>query len=270
MRQFSLLLLLLCALTVSAQSAAPKSRFTARDVSQNKFIRHAACHGWHFRAEAGYIIGGTAPLPIPAEIRHIDSYQSGAHFGLAVKAGKTFADSRWGLLTGLRFATQGMRTEATVKTYHMEMTGDDGAEMVGVWTGPVKTRVRQHTLTLPLLATYNIGRCWQVSAGPYVQWAFDSRFDGEVYSTDERPGYFRHHDPTGERAEVTHATYDFRDDLRHFGLGVQVGADCALTQHMTLGAALNWGLTEAFHSDFTAISFAMHPIYADFHVGYLF
>ena len=50
---------------------------------------------------------------------------------------KTF--DKWGISTGIRLETKGMKTDATVKNYHMKMIANDGGEMEGQWTGGVTT-----------------------------------------------------------------------------------------------------------------------------------
>mgnify|MGYP001718781183 FL=1 len=42
--------------------------------NQNQTLINAALHGWEYEIRAGVSIGGTSPLPLPVEIRSIDSY----------------------------------------------------------------------------------------------------------------------------------------------------------------------------------------------------
>lgn len=44
-------------------------------VDRNKTLIRSALHGLEYEIKAGFSIGGTAPLPLPAEIRSIDSYK---------------------------------------------------------------------------------------------------------------------------------------------------------------------------------------------------
>lgn len=41
---------------------------------RNKSLINSYLHGWEYAIKAGFNIGGTAPLPLPEEIREIDSY----------------------------------------------------------------------------------------------------------------------------------------------------------------------------------------------------
>lgn len=41
---------------------------------RNKALIYSYLHGWEYSIKAGLSIGGTSPLPLPKEIRSIDSY----------------------------------------------------------------------------------------------------------------------------------------------------------------------------------------------------
>lgn len=221
---------------------------------------------WFFTAGAGFQIGGSSPIPMPRPIRKVESFNPLLCLSLEVQARKLIGNSaHWTAIIGLRFEQKGMRTKASVKGYHMEMTADDGGYMEGVWTGHVKTHVRNSYLTIPLLANYQISDRWSVHAGPYVSLLLDGNFNGEAYD-----GYLRHHDPTGEKAYVTHATYDFGDDLRRWIWGVQMGTAYHFKPHLEATAQLTWGVNNIFKKDFNSISFALYPIYARIGLNYFF
>ena len=42
--------------------------------NRTKTLINAALHGWEYEVRAGFSIGGTSPIPLPAEIRSINSY----------------------------------------------------------------------------------------------------------------------------------------------------------------------------------------------------
>lgn len=243
--------------------AATAQRNEAADTDNN--LLRAALKGWHVKLSAGFNIGGTAPLPLPREIRGIEGYNPLLNIAIEGSVQKRFERSRWGMALGLRLENKGMKTDATVKNYHMEMTADDGGYMEGAWTGNVKTKVRNTYLTIPILATYAIGNRWTVSAGPYVAYMFEGEFSGEAYD-----GYLRDQDPTGTKADVSHASYDFSKDLRRFQWGLQVGGEFKAYKHLSANVGLQWGMNGIFPSDFTAVTFAMYPIYANIGFSYLF
>ena len=219
-----------------------------------------------FTAGAGFQIGGTAPLPMPRSIRKIESFNPLLCLSLDLQARK-FIDNaaRWSVSLGLRFEQKGMKTDASVKGYHMEMTADDGGYMEGDWTGRVKTHVRNSYLTMPILVHYRISDRWSVHTGPYVSLLLDGDFDGEAYD-----GYLRHNDPTGEKAYVTHATYNFGNNLRRWNWGVQVGTSCFVLPYLEATAQLSWGVNNVFKKDFNSISFPLYPIYARIGLNFIF
>ncbi|MCD8092278.1 MAG: PorT family protein [Bacteroides sp.] len=237
--------------------------------SQNRTLMNAALHGWEYEIRAGISIGGTAPLPLPEEIRSIDAYNPILALiieGNAIKwLGK---EKKWGVITGLRMETKNMITKATVKNYGMEIIGNDGSRLKGNWTGGVKTKVRNSYLTVPVLAAYKLSPRWRAKLGAYVSYMMDGEFSGHVYE-----GYLREGDPTGEKVNFTDgaiATYDFTGDLRKFAWGLQAGADWRAFKHLNVFADLTWGMNDIFKKDFNTITFAMYPIYLNVGFGYAF
>lgn len=71
-----------------------------------------------------------------------------------------------------------MTTEATVKNYNMEILGQGGERISGVWTGGVKTKVHTSGLTIPLMATYKLSNRWNIKAGPYFSYLLSREFWG--------------------------------------------------------------------------------------------
>lgn len=244
--------------TTVAQAVSAQPADERRDFLASLFA------DWRYQVGGGVAVGGTAPLPMPRSIRRIEAFNPLLNLYVEGLASRPVV-GRWGIAAGLRLERKGMKTKAQVKNYRMEMTADDGAFMEGAWTGHVETRVRSVYLTLPLLATCSLGRRWQVSAGPYLSLCVRGNFGGAAYD-----GYIRHYDPTGEKAYVTHATYDFGDDVRRWAWGVQAGAAYRCTERISAQAALDWGLTSVFHSGFTAVTFPLRPIYGRVGAAYLF
>lgn len=253
----AVLICLLCTTTISAQ----KSRTQA--------IIKSALHGWEYELRAGLGIGGSAPLPLPAEIRSIDSYNPTLAIMLEGNATKWFGEKRkWGLIAGVRIENKNMTTKATTKNYSMEIIGDDGNRLKGNWTGGVQTKVRNAYVTVPVLAAYKVSKRWNLKAGAYVSYLMDGEFSGQVYE-----GYLREGDPTGDKINFYNgavATYDFSNDLRNFAWGVQAGADWKAFKHLKVFADLTWGLNDIFQKDFETVTFAMYPIYLNIGFGYAF
>ena len=66
---------------------------------------------------------------------------------------------------GLHFENKGMKTDATVKNYHMKITRGN-EELEGMFTGSVVTKVDQSLATIPVQATYDISKKVRVKLGP--------------------------------------------------------------------------------------------------------
>lgn len=223
--------------------------------------------GLDLDVRAGLNIGGTTPLPFPAEIREIKSYNPLLLPSLEAGAMYSLTD-RWGVRTALRVEMKGMKTSAIVKNYKMTITGDDGNSLSGYWTGADDTRHRNTLLTIPLTASYKLSEKFRIFAGPYVSFLLVSKFDGQVYD-----GYLRKDTPTGDKiAYYDGATsdYDFSDNQRKVQMGVSVSADYSIGKNYLLALSLNWGLNNTFESSFHTISFKMYPIYGCLAFGYRF
>lgn len=237
---------------------------TTRDTDEN--LLRAALKGWHVKLSAGFNVGGTSPLPLPREIRAIEGYKPGINIALEGSVHKRIGSSPWGVQTGIRLESKAMTSDARVKNYHMEAVNADGTGKVnGAWTGYVKTKVDNEYLTIPILATYALSPRWTISAGPYFSYRTTGEFSGEAYD-----GYIRNLDPTGEKAEVESATYDFSSSLRRFHWGVQAGGEFKAYKHLAVTANLQWGLNGIFPARFESVTFDLYPIYATVGFSYLF
>ena len=255
-------------ITVVAVSLACTTSVFAQKNNTQAIIR-AALHGWEYELKAGLSIGGSAPIPLPAEIRSIDSYNPTLAIMLEGNATKWFGNEhKWGLTTGVRVENKNMTTKATTKNYKMEIIGDDGNRLKGNWTGGVKTKVRNAYITVPVLAAVKLSPRWNFKFGPYISYLMDGEFSGEVYE-----GYLREGNPTGDKINFYNgaiATYDFSNDLRKFQWGVQAGADWKAFKHLKVFADVTWGLNDIFQKDFETVTFSMFPIYLNLGFGYAF
>lgn len=232
-------------------------------------IISAALRGWEYSLKAGFGIGGTAPLPIPGEIRKIDSYRPGLNIAIEGTATRWIDPAkRWGVSVGVRLEQKSMETEATTKNYSMKILNANGGELAGLWTGGVHTRVENSYLTIPLLMNYKVSSRWKLVAGPYFSYLLEGTFDGDVYE-----GHLRTPDATGSKVVFegdSRATYDFSENLRHFQWGVQLGGEWRAFKHLSVHADLTWGLNNIFEKDFDTVTFNMYPIYLNLGFGYAF
>ena len=116
-------LIAILASVIALPAAAQEKEYAA----DNKNIINSALMGWQIRLSAGYNIGGTAPLPLPREIRTIEGYNPELNFAIEGNAEKMFGQGNWGIRCGIRFETKGMTTKAGTKNYHMEAWNTDGS-----------------------------------------------------------------------------------------------------------------------------------------------
>ncbi|MBS1320163.1 MAG: PorT family protein [Parabacteroides sp.] len=243
------------------------SLFAQKD--RNAGIINSYLIGLEYEVKAGFSIGGTSPLPLPKEIRSIDSYNPTLQIAIEGNVTKWLNTARtWGIMLALRLETKGMKTDARVKNYSMEIIGDGGERMKGFWTGQVKTKVNNSYLTVPVLAAWRVSPRWKLNAGPYVSYRMEGDFTGDVYD-----GYLRELDPTGNKVvfeDGKSAPYDFSKDLRRFAWGLQLGGEWKAFKHLNVYADLTWGMNDIFKKDFNTITFAMYPIYLNMGFGYAF
>lgn len=222
-----------------------------------------------FIVRGGYTLGGTAPIPVPAEIRGINEFSPKGGANIGFDAYHLF-NQRWGIGAGWHFFYEGFHTSANVKNYQMSITMD-GNSMSGYFTGCDVTNTTLFGMSFPLVATYNISPRWSVSAGPYLSTYFKTTFEGEVYDNKDGVGYLRVDTPTGEKINMDRsnsATYDFAENMRRWGAGVELCVDWKVMRHMNVFANLDWGLANAFDPNFKAVAFKMFPIYATLGVAY--
>lgn len=235
----------------------------------NRGIIWSSLRGLEYSVKAGFNIGGTTPIPLPREIRSIDSYRPTLSISIEGDVKKWFGERKiWGMMLGFRLEDKGMKTEATVKNYSMEIRGSGGERLRGNWTGGVQTTVDNSYFTIPVMAIYRLNNRMIFSAGPYVSFVTGRGFSGTVYD-----GYLREINPTGTKVEFTgdnQASYDFSDEIRRFQWGARIGAEWRAFKHLIVCADLAWGFNDIFQKDFDTITFGMYPIYLNFGFGYAF
>ena len=249
--------MLLWALSVSAEK---------RDDS-DILVRHTS-KGLEYRIKAGFGIGGTSPIPLPAEIRKIEGYRPGMQIAIEGNVIKWFYQHKWGALLGVRLENKGMKTDARVKNYYIVMESNDGEKIghiEGNWTGYVKTNVKNSYVTLPFQVIYKISPRWDLKFGPYISFLTNGEFSGSAYD-----GYIRDGSPVGEKSNVTEATYDFSGDLRRFQWGADLGGEWRAYRHLSVYTDFTWGLNSIFPGDFKSVSFKMYNVYLNFGFGYVF
>lgn len=219
-----------------------------------------------YMVRLGYSLGGTAPVGMPATIRSLDKFTPTNNTLLGLDAYKPLTD-KWGLQAGFHYQNKGMKTDAKVKGYSMEMRRGDET-LSGLFTGNVVTEVDEWMVTMPLQVAYNVSPKLRLKFGPYFSYVMSNNFSGYAYD-----GYLRVGDPTGDKVELGHVEgergdYDFTEDLRHWQFGLDLGADWFFSNRFGAYAGLSWGLTNIFRKDFHVIEQSLYPIYGSIGLTY--
>lgn len=230
----------------------------------NRFFK-----GIRYQLKAGLSVGGAAPIPIPKEIRKINQFNPLLNFNLDANVTKWLGtDEKWGIRTGLRLENKGMKTDARVKNYGMEIIGEKGERVAGNWTGNVNTVMDNSYLSIPVVGVYQLAPRWNISAGMFFSYLIDQAFTGHVYE-----GYLREGGPTGPKVvfqDGNTASYDFSNHLRKTQFGLQVGGEWQAFTHLSVYTDLTWGVNDIFKKNFETITFNMYPIYLNVGFAYLF
>ncbi|NDV79381.1 porin family protein [Dysgonomonas sp. 511] len=217
------------------------------------------------RIVAGFNVGATAPVPLPREIRSVESYWPQFTPQLGYNVVYRFP-SNWGIGTGILLDYKGMGVKAKVKSLHTivdVISGDKIEKIDGYFTGKNKTEIKSAYVTIPLFASYKINEKWDVKAGAYVSYKYSSEFTGNV--TD---GYIREGSPIGERADIDLAEFNFGEDMRSFDFGVHLGGEYSINRRFGAFVNLSWGFVPIFPSSFKGLGYDMYNIYGTFGINY--
>jgi hypothetical protein len=213
---------------------------------------------WEKTVFMGYNLGGTSPLPLPREIRKVNSWNPGFGGSLAFHVTRWF-NSRWGATSGLAIDVKSMNIDADVLYMQTRLVvgeGDQTGSFSGVFSGKNTTKVRNGYLVIPVLAAYRPAPDWVVRFGGYFASTRDTKFEGTASD-----GYIRNGDSTGDRINVEKATFDFSDKERKADAGLMASADWFFSKNMAVTGQLSWGLVPLFPSDFNGITYKMYNIY---------
>lgn len=218
-----------------------------------------------FSFQLGFNIGATAPMPIPAEVRKINSYNPKFNPQIGINAIYRLTE-HWGVGAGLNIDWKGMRVTDHVKYMYTSVTLAEGSEkLTGYFVGKNMTNIDMTYLTMPVYATYRFNDKWGVKLGVYAAKTLSSKFDGYV-----NDGYIRIGSPVGQKQEITGegATFDFGDDSRDYDFGMFGGGEFRLTNRIGFYGNLSWGLSPYFYSGSNPIKFKFYNIYGSFGITY--
>jgi len=217
---------------------------------------------WEYKINGGFNIGGTSPLPLPVEIRKIESYTPSVFAPhVALEAIRWF-NPKWGVSAQITLDYKGFKVKDQVKNLHTEIEmGDE--KYIGNFTGKNETKINNSYITIPVTANYRFSDKWTAQVGFYLGYLYNSGFKGTASD-----GYIRRGSPIGEKTIVDNATFDFSDDLKKFDFGLQMAGEWEFHQNFALRGQITWGTTPIFPADFTAVSFDMYNIYGMLGISY--
>lgn len=210
-----------------------------------------------FDVRIAYSIGATTPYSIPASIRELSSYKPSFSFLIGGDYEYLF-NQHWGIMTGIRYTSRGMKAEAKVKQYQMSMVRAS-EKLTGLFSGNVSTEVQLQSISIPILATFHPSENLRIGLGLTFSFMVDRTFKGNA-----RSGYLREGSPTGPKILIGDddaCSYDFSEDMLKLGANIDLGADWFFSKHFGATASLSIGLTNIFKSDFKTIEQKMFPIY---------
>lgn len=221
-------------------------------------------HGIEYRIAAGFNIGASAPMGIPAEIRKITDYQPTLNLSLGASATKMFSD-KWGVSAGVTVENKGMQTGIEAKNYHLTMnivSGDNTGTKTGYFTGRIKNKTKVAYITIPVTAVFRPTSNWQFEGGVYFSYAFNRSFDGQVSAGKLRE------DPLHPVIAVSKAEYDYSSDIRRFDTGLSVGAQRRIYRSLAVRANLQWGLLSTLSPSTRKIDMNTYNIYLNLALVY--
>jgi hypothetical protein len=217
---------------------------------------------WEFKINGGYNIGGTSPLPLPAEIREIESFSPPVFAPHVALEGIRRLNGKWGISAQFTLDYKSFTVDDRVKNLYTEIEMGDEI-YTGNFTGKNTTRIRNSYITLPVAATFRVNNHWDVEAGLYAGYLYSSDFKGTASD-----GYIRRGSPTGEKTTVDEASFDFSDEQNKFDYGLLVAGEWGFSARFALRGQIVWGLNTLFAPDFTGVPFKMYNIYGTLGVSY--
>lgn len=216
----------------------------------------------------GYNFGATAPVPIPREVRSIDSYwpQFTPYLGYNISYD---ISNRFYIETGIALDIKGMGVRDKVKYIYTDVWMD-GNNIKGYFTGKNETEVKISYTTIPIRIGYRLSDTWALRTGGYFSYRNSSEFSGTVWD-----GYLRKTNDkdiiNSEYLEIlkkNDAKFDFGKDMRNFDMGVSIGCDHILNNRFGISCDLTYSLTPIFPNSFTGMDMKMRNIYISMGISY--
>lgn len=241
--------------------------FLVASSASARFFNPEAFSKSYAEVRAGWSIGGTMPMGLPASIRALNSYTLQPNFQVAFDLGWQLKP--WlAIEAGIGLENKAMSIDARVKSYDMVLSQEGSDPIAGVFTGNVISDASAWQICIAPRAAFWVRENVKLFVGPYIAPAISKSFKGYAYN-----GYIRQGDPTGARTDVgdteqTRGNYDFSDDLRTISVGANFGVNWYVYKRLGVFADVTWAFNGAFKSSFTTIKQTMYPVYGTIGITY--
>lgn len=266
-------------LVILVSGMAHAEIFSMDDAGVKSDIKETGIQRWNYNLRAGISIGGTVPVDMPAEMRHINSFSPKFNYRIGADV-EYRLNVNWGLMAGLAIERRGFEGDMKVKAYQVTMR-QGTEEISGPFTGNVVTNIVQGGLNIPVHAVWHINSKSTLNFGPYISLITSKSFNGYAYGIPDEDGhptaYLRRDGPQGplvyigndENSRGTFSDEEFKDYLRTFQWGVDAGFDYSMSRQWGLYADLSYGINGAFNDkEGNPVSMGLHPIYFTLGVTY--
>lgn len=209
---------------------------------------------------SGLNIGATTPIPVPKELK-ITSYNPKLNPKLGAQLVYYFSN-KWGLGTGFTIDWKGMNIHTKVSGVHLSIDVPNTGILTGYVTGKGTTKVNTLYLTQPVYGIYRFNSKWQIKAGTYLAKAISRKFTGDVKDIK-----IEVESPTRKEMEIPYATINYNKDVRNIDMGLLLGGEYRINDHIGLYTDFTWGFTPYF-SKTVPIHFTMRNIYLSLGMTY--
>lgn len=224
------------------------------------FAEEVKAHIWDFYTKVSLNIGGSMPIPVPANIQSVESFNSSYVPSIEFRAIKKL-NKNWGGSVGIGLDNKGMKTKTIVKEYAMNLE-----DFKGTFRGNVDTEMNFRYLSLPILAHYSLKKTVSLYAGAYYAYLLKGEFKGDAYN-----GVLNTGANLVKVGEGSKQHYDFSNEISNHDCGLNVGLNfLPINEHILLSADFNYGLFSVFSDDFNSVDDEMQHVYGKFSIGYKF
>lgn len=215
---------------------------------------------------AGLNFGGPIPIPFPAEIRNIDSWEPGINPSLGINVIQWF-DKNWGVSSSLIAEWKGMQTTSQVLYWKTGLEIGEEYEksyIEGLFSGKNSMKTKHGCFTIPLNITYKTNNeQWIFSFGPYFSRRLNSIFTGNASD-----GYIRNGGATGEKVLIDSADFDFSKNISKNSYGVNLSVNYFFSSYWGVKINYSQDIKSIFSKNFTTIPQKMYDAYATVGITY--